>query len=55
VPRFHEELREHLHTDQAILQEIREKKELSDELLEKLNAELKKFAESFYVEEKAAV
>jgi F-type H+-transporting ATPase subunit alpha len=54
VPRFHEELREHLRADGSVYAEIREKKELSDELTEKLQAELKKFADSFYVEDKSA-
>jgi F-type H+-transporting ATPase subunit alpha len=54
VPRFHAELREHLRTDGAILAEIRDRKELSDELTEKLNAELKKFADGFYVEAQSA-
>jgi F-type H+-transporting ATPase subunit alpha len=54
VPRFHDELRQHLQSDGSILAEIRDKKELSDELQEKLHAELKKFADSFYVEEKSA-
>jgi F-type H+-transporting ATPase subunit alpha len=49
VPRFHEELREHLRAEGSIYAEIREKKELSDELTEKLNAEIKKFADGFYV------
>src|SRR5262249_37392847 len=31
VPRFQDELREHLRTEKSILDEIREKKELSDE------------------------
>jgi F-type H+-transporting ATPase subunit alpha len=50
IPRFHEELRDHLRTEKTILDEIRDKKELSDELTEKLNAELKKFVDGFYVE-----
>jgi F-type H+-transporting ATPase subunit alpha len=54
VPRFHEELREQLRADGSILAELRDRKELSDELTEKLNAELKKFADGFYVEEKTA-
>ena len=54
IPRFHEELRQHLRTEGTILTEIRDKKELSDELTEKLNAELKKVAEGFYVEGQAA-
>ena len=54
IPRFHEELREHLRTEGTILTEIRDKKELSDELTEKLNAELKKVADGFYVEDRSA-
>jgi F-type H+-transporting ATPase subunit alpha len=54
VPRFHEELREHLQAEGSILVEIRDKKELSDELTGKLNAELKKFADTFYVEGQTA-
>ena len=54
VPRFHEELREHLQTEGTLLAEIRDKKELTDELTEKLNAELKKFVDGFYVEDKTA-
>jgi len=50
IPRFHEELREHLRAEGSIYAEIREKKELSDELTEKLNAEVKKFADGFYVQ-----
>ena len=40
VPRFQDELREHMRTEKSILDAIREQKELSDELTEKLNAEL---------------
>jgi F-type H+-transporting ATPase subunit alpha len=54
VSRFHEELREHLRSEKAILAEISGKKELSDELTEKLNGELKKFADGFYVEGQTA-
>jgi len=50
IPRFHEELREHLRTEASMLTEIREQKQLSDELSEKLNNELKRFADGFYVE-----
>lgn len=51
VPRFQDELREHMKTESAILGEIRDKKELSDELTEKLHAEIKKFAGMFNVQE----
>ena len=54
VPRFHDELREHLRSEKSILVEISDKKELSDELTAKLNAELKKFADGFYVEGQTA-
>jgi F-type H+-transporting ATPase subunit alpha len=49
VPRFHDELREHLRSEKSILAEISSKRELSDELTEKLNNELKRFSDSFYV------
>ena len=51
VPRFQDELREHLLAEQSILAEIREKRELSDELTEKLHAQLKDFVKGFNVEE----
>jgi F-type H+-transporting ATPase subunit alpha len=55
VPRFHEELREHLRTEGSILAAIRDTKELSDETQEKLKAELERFAQSFNVEEEKAL
>ena len=51
VPRFQDELREHLKAEGSIYAEIEEKKELTDELTEKLNAELKKFGARFSVGE----
>jgi F-type H+/Na+-transporting ATPase subunit alpha len=51
VPRFQDELREHLRAEQSILADIREKRELSDELTEKLNGQLKDFVKGFNVEE----
>jgi F-type H+-transporting ATPase subunit alpha len=53
VPRFQDELREHLRADKSIYDEIREKKELSDELQERLHAEVKKFAGQFAPSEEA--
>jgi F-type H+-transporting ATPase subunit alpha len=53
VPRFQDELREHLRADKTIYSEIREQKELSDELQERLHAELKKFAGQFAPSERA--
>jgi len=55
VPRFQDELREHLRTEGSILKEIRESGDLSDETAEKLNAELTKFQQGFNVEEEAAL
>ena len=51
VPRFQDELREHMRTESSILAAIREHKELSDELTEKLHAEIKKFGGMFNVQE----
>jgi F-type H+-transporting ATPase subunit alpha len=49
VPRFQEELREHLRAEGTIYGELREKREMSDELTEKLHAEVKKVVDGFYV------
>ena len=49
VPRFQDELREHLKAEQSIYAELAEKKELSDELSERLQTELKRFAHGFNV------
>jgi F-type H+-transporting ATPase subunit alpha len=50
IPRFHEELREYMRAEGAILKEIREKKELSDELGKRLAEEIEKFKNTFNVE-----
>jgi len=55
VPRFQDELREYLRTEGSILDEIKESGDLSDETAEKLDTELKKFQQSFNVEEEAAL
>jgi F-type H+-transporting ATPase subunit alpha len=55
VPRFQDELREHLRAEGSILKEIRESGDLSDELTAKLEAELKKFLQGFNVQEEAAL
>jgi len=47
VPRFQEELRQHLRAEGTIYAAIRERKELSDELQEKLHAEVRRFVERF--------
>jgi F-type H+-transporting ATPase subunit alpha len=51
VPRFQDELRESLTTEGAIYKELREKKELSDELEERLHEQLRKFEDTFAVKE----
>jgi F-type H+-transporting ATPase subunit alpha len=54
VPRFQEELREHLRAEREIYIGIREQKELSDELIERLNAEFEKALNSFAPSTKTA-
>jgi F-type H+-transporting ATPase subunit alpha len=55
VQRFQDELREHLRTEGSVYGEIREQKELSDELQEKLRGEIEKFAKTFAVKEESLV
>jgi F-type H+/Na+-transporting ATPase subunit alpha len=47
VPRFQEELREHLQAEGSIYAAIRDEREMSDELTEKLHAEVKRVANRF--------
>ena len=51
VPRFVEELVEHLRAESTILEEIRESGDLSDEVATRLGEEITKVLESFHVEE----
>jgi F-type H+-transporting ATPase subunit alpha len=55
IPRFQDELREYLRSEGSILKEIRETKDLSDETAPKLDEALKKFQQTFNVEEEAAL
>jgi F-type H+/Na+-transporting ATPase subunit alpha len=55
VPRFQEELREHLHAEESIYNEIRETGDLPDELAERLNGELDKFVNGFNIEEESVL
>jgi F-type H+-transporting ATPase subunit alpha len=55
VPRFQEELREHLRSEGSLYKAIRETGDLSDETDKKLRAELDKFANSFNVEQEEAL
>jgi F-type H+/Na+-transporting ATPase subunit alpha len=54
VPRFQNELREHLRAEGSIYKTIRESGDLADDTEQTLRAEVEKFARSFSVEEKAA-
>jgi F-type H+-transporting ATPase subunit alpha len=49
VPRFQDELREYLRTEGGVYDELRDKKDISDELEERIHAAIKKFKESFAV------
>jgi F-type H+-transporting ATPase subunit alpha len=51
VPRFQDELREYMRTEKSVLGEIREQKDLSDELTERLDSEIEKFKQTFAVKE----
>jgi F-type H+-transporting ATPase subunit alpha len=51
VPRFHQELREHLRTDGDVLEAIRESGDLAEDTEEKLKSELQRFVHGFNVEE----
>jgi F-type H+/Na+-transporting ATPase subunit alpha len=51
VPRFLQELRDHVRAEETILKEIREKGDLSDELQERLDKELDRFVNGFKTSE----
>jgi F-type H+-transporting ATPase subunit alpha len=55
VPRFHDELREHLRTEGSIYAQVKEKQDLPDELAERIDAELEKFKRGFNVESESLV
>jgi F-type H+-transporting ATPase subunit alpha len=55
VPRFQDELREHLRAEEGVYKEIRETGDLPDELAEKLDGEIEKFKHSFNVQEESAL
>jgi F-type H+/Na+-transporting ATPase subunit alpha len=55
VPRFQDELREYMRTDESILKEIRDKKELSDDLGERLGKAIDKFKQTFNVEKEESL
>jgi F-type H+-transporting ATPase subunit alpha len=55
VPRFQDELREHLRTEGSIYAEIRDTGDLSDELQERLHGEIRRFKERFAVHEETGL
>ncbi|GIU94886.1 MAG: ATP synthase subunit alpha [Gaiellaceae bacterium] len=55
VPRYHEELREHLRAEGSILAAIREEGEISEATEEKLKAELERFGSMFAIEEEKGI
>jgi F-type H+-transporting ATPase subunit alpha len=55
VPRFQEELREHLRSEGSVLKKIRETGDLSDETAARLEEELKKFQKGFNIQEERAL
>ena len=55
VPRFQEELREHLRAEGSILAEIRDSGDLSDDVAKRLEAEIEKLQQSFDVKEEASL
>jgi F-type H+/Na+-transporting ATPase subunit alpha len=55
VPRFQDELRETIRTDGTIYKEITETGDLSDELAEKLSAEIEKFKQGFNASDEPAL
>jgi F-type H+-transporting ATPase subunit alpha len=55
VQRFQGELQEHLRTEKALYQQIRETGDLPDDLAQKLNAEIEKFKKSFNIQEESAL
>ena len=55
VPRFQEELREFLQSEGDVLEAIREAKDLTDEIVEKLEAAIEKFKQGFSVKEEPSL
>ena len=55
VPRFQGELREFLQAEGGVYEAIREEKDLSDELTERIHEQVKRFKDGFAVEEETGV
>jgi len=55
VPRFQEELREHMRAEESIYKTIRETGELDEDTEKRLRSELDKFANTFNIEQEEAL
>ncbi len=55
VPRFHDELREHLRTEGSVLESIRDSGDVPEEAEDRLKAELDKFLKTFNIEEEKGI
>jgi F-type H+/Na+-transporting ATPase subunit alpha len=55
VPRFQDELREYLRSEESTYKEIQESGELSDELTKRIEGEIEKFKNSFNVQEERSL
>jgi F-type H+-transporting ATPase subunit alpha len=55
VPRFQDALREHLRTEESIYADIRDEKDLSDELDKRIREEIERFKEGFAVHEETGI
>jgi F-type H+/Na+-transporting ATPase subunit alpha len=55
VQRFQDELREHMRAEGSLYKQIRESGDLTDELAEKLNAEIEKFKNAFHIQEDTSI
>jgi F-type H+-transporting ATPase subunit alpha len=55
VPRFQDELREHLRAEGSVYEAIEGEKDLTDEITARLDAELDKFKKGFNVEEETGL
>jgi F-type H+-transporting ATPase subunit alpha len=55
VPRFQDELREFLQAEGGVYEAIREERDLSDELTERIHEQIKRFKDGFAVEEEKGV
>ena len=55
VPRFQDELREHMRSEGSVYEELRETRQLPDELDTRVRAEIDRFKESFAVRDEGAL